>query len=204
MLTRGDSCGTITVSPAEWWIYPKKVTYNFGAGCKGKDGKFRAGELILNIGKVWEPNSVVSAEYKNYVEDTLKLDGKFTLTNNSVPGAANFNFKANDIKVTNKIGQTLSYNLDQTFKQVEGLNDWNWFNDAYDISGTASAILPDGKNIMLVNCFCLRKSNVCNWVQQGLGNLKIDNNLITVDYGGNVCDNDAVLTINGTKFPIKL
>jgi hypothetical protein len=201
---RGDSCGAITIAPLDWLTYPKTVIYDFGTGCKDWDGKLKTGKLILKISKLWEPNASVQVSYDNFTEDGVKIEGTFTFTNNSTFGTTNITFVADNIKITNKEGKVLSYNVRQNYKQIAGLNNWDWTDDVYDITGDISAVLSDGQKINWVINSALKKANTCAWVQAGTGTLKINGSDISVDYGANTCDNLATVTIDGVKYEIKL
>ncbi len=202
---RTDTCGTLSVTPLDPAVFPKVVTVDFGTGCTDGDGKFKSGKFILTIGKIWESNTEMSIQYDNYVEDGVKLAGKFTFGNLSTVNAGIFTIVAQNVTVTNATNASISYDAAETFTQVSGHPTWwDWSDDVYQITGNINAILSTGEFANWTIQTPLTKANNCYWVSQGTGILDINGLLIGIDYGSGSCDNQATATINGQVFPIAL
>jgi hypothetical protein len=198
------ACTAPTVTPADLTTFPKTVTSNFGTGCTDADGKMKTGKLTLKIGKFWETGSTIQAIFENYTEDGAKLDGSYSIINNSTFGVHNLTFVAENITLTDKTGKTIAYNIRQTHKQVGGMFNLDPFDDVYDVSTVMSSTLPDGTKFSWENTSPLKKTNTCWWIQKGTGTIKLGDTPMTIDFGNDTCDNDATLTIGGIVRMIKL
>jgi hypothetical protein len=198
------ACSAPTVVPADLITFPKTVTMDYGTGCTDSDGKNKTGKLMLKVGKFWETGSSIQAIFENYSEDGIKLEGTYSIVNNSTFGVHNLTFIADNIKITGTDGKTIAYNIRQTHKQVGGTFNANFFDDVYEITTEMSSTLPDGTKVSWASSAPLKKTNVCWWVQKGTGTIKVNDTPMTIDFGNDTCDNDATLTIGGIVHKIKL
>jgi hypothetical protein len=203
-LTTRGACTAPTVVPADLFTFPKTVTSDFGTGCTDIDGKSKSGKLTLKVGKFWEMGSTIQAIFENYSEDGVKLDGAYSIVNNSTFGVHNLTFLAENIKITGTDGKTITYDIRQTHKQVGGTFNNNFLDDVYDISTVMTGTLPDGTKVSWESTSPLKKTNVCWWVQRGTGTIKINDTPMTIDFGNDTCDNDATITLGGIVYKIKL
>jgi hypothetical protein len=198
------ACNLPTVVPADLFTFPKTVTKDFGAGCTDIDGKTKSGKMILKVGKVWETGSTIQVTFENYTEDGNKLDGTYSMINNSTFGVTNLTFVAENIKITDKDGKTVTYTLRQTHKQVGGTLNFDFFDDVYEISTQMSSTLPDGTSYSWSNTTPLKKTNICWWIQKGTGKIKLGDTEMGIDFGNDTCDNEATITVGGVTRIIKL
>ncbi len=204
LLTRGVVCTPPVVAPADLFTYPKTIAYDFGTGCQDADGKTKSGKFTLKVGQLLAIGATIEAIYDNYTEDGNKLNGKFTITNNGILGAVNMTFVAENITMTDKDGKTVAYNVRQTIKQVAGLANLDMMDDVYEVSNTIAGTLPDGTRISWQNTTPLKKANTCYWIQKGLALLKANDIPMVVDFGNDVCDNKATVTIGIKTYDITL
>ncbi|MCW5922273.1 MAG: hypothetical protein KIS77_08020 [Saprospiraceae bacterium] len=200
-----DRCGSITITPATPNAFPKVIAVDFGTGCTDNDGKFKAGKVILTVGKIWEPNSEVSIEYDNYKEDGASLSGKFTLQNKSTQNAGIFVVVAENVQAADANGFSIAYDAVQTFTQTAGHPTWwDWADDVYGITGSISSVLTNGETVNWTIQTPLVKANNCYWVSAGTGLLDLNGLPVAVDYGDGTCDNKATITVNGQTYQITL
>jgi hypothetical protein len=197
-------CGDPTVSPTNILTFPKTVTLDYGTGCTDDDGRARAGKMVLNVGKIWERNSVIQASFTNFMEERTKLNGSYTMTNNSTLGAINLSFVADNIVYTDEDGKTTAYTIRQTLKQIDGGRILNRRDDVYEISSSMTSTLADGTKTSWETTTPLLKANNCRWIQKGKVTIKMNNDTSVLDYGNGTCDDDATLTTNGVVKNIKL
>jgi hypothetical protein len=199
------TCGTITVTPADLKTFPKTVVVDFGTGCTDVDGKTKSGKVTMTVGKIWEPNSLVTLQYDNYSEDGVKLEGKFSFSNNSTLIAGVYQIKADKVKITDTNNESWTWSGVHDFKQTRGFASWwDWTDDVYDVIGNINVLFPNGETVTWNIDSPLVKANNCYWVSKGLGVLKLNGTDIQVDYGDGTCDNNAVITLNGKTINIKL
>lgn len=200
-----SACGSITVTPADLKAFPKTVVVDFGTGCTDVDGKNKSGKVTMVVGKIWEANSLVTLQYENYSEDGVKLDGKFTFSNNSSNVAGIYQIKADKVKITDANGESWTWTGVHNFNQTRGhASWWDWNDDAYDITGNIEVLFSNGQVVTWNISNPLSKANNCYWVSKGVGILKLNGSDIQVDYGDGTCDNTATLLLNGKTITIKL
>lgn len=200
-----SACGSITVTPADLKTFPKTVVVDFGSGCTDVDGKNKSGKVTMVVGKIWEANSIATLQYDNYSEDGVKLDGKFTFSNNSTNSAGAYQIKAEKVKVTDKNSESWTWSGVHNFTQTKGHPSWwDWSDDVYDITGNIDVLFPNGETVSWNINAPLAKANNCYWVSKGVGVLKLNGTDIQVNYGDGNCDNDAVMILNGKTINIKL
>jgi hypothetical protein len=204
VLQERGACTLPTVLPADLFTFPKTVTSDFGSGCTDLDGKLKTGKLTLKVGKFWETGSTIQAVFENYTEDGAKLDGSYSIINNSTLGVVNYTFAADNISLTSKEGKTVSYNIRQTHKQVGGFGNFDPLDDVYDIATVLTSTLPDGTKFSWENATPLKKTNACWWIQKGTGTIKVNDIPLTIDFGNDTCDDDATITLSGVVYKIKL
>jgi len=200
-----SACGAITVTPADLKTFPKTVVLDFGTGCTDVDGKSKSGKVTMVVGKLWQPNSLMTLQYENYSEDGVKLDGKFSFSNNSTASAGVYQIKADKVKITDANSETWTWSGTHNFNQTRGHDSWwNWNDDVYDITGNIDVLFPNGEVVTWNINNPLIKANNCYWVSKGVGVLKLNGTDIQVDYGDGTCDNNATLLLNGKTITIKL
>jgi hypothetical protein len=198
------ACADPTVLPADFFTFPKTVTLNYGTGCTDDLGRNKSGKMTLNVGKFWETGSVITANFENFMEDSTKLNGSYTFTNNSTLTTVDHVFAAQNIVFTDKMGRTTTYTINQRHKQVAGMGTFTPRDDVYEITTTLTSKLADGTTVNWQNTTPLKKANNCRWIQKGTGTIKVNNDISTIDFGNDTCDDDATLTTNGVVRNIKL
>jgi hypothetical protein len=197
-------CADPTVLPADFFTFPKVVTVNYGTGCTDDLGRNKSGKMTLNVGKFWQTGSVITANFENFMEDSTKLNGSYTFTNNSTLTTVDHVFAAQNIVFTDKMGKTTTYTINQRHKQVAGMGTLTPRDDVYEITTTLTSKLADGTTVNWQNTTPLKKANNCRWIQKGTGIIKVNNDTSTIDFGNDTCDDDATLTTNGVVRNIKL
>jgi hypothetical protein len=204
VLTRGVVCTPPVVVPADLFSFPKTISYDFGTGCQDADGKTKSGKLTLKVGQLLAVGATIEATFDNYTEDGNKVNGTFNIVNNGILGASNLSVVGENITMTYKDGKTGTYNVRQTVKQVAGLANLDMMDDVYEVSSNLTGTLTDGTRINFQNTTPLKKSNACYWIQKGLALLKANDIPMVVDFGDDVCDNRATVTIGITTYNITL
>ena len=202
---RSDTCGTLTVTPPDPFVFPKTVIVDFGNGCTDTDGKFKEGKVIMTVEAFWEPNAEIAVAYDNYSEDGVKIEGQFVFANLSTPTAAILRITAEDIKFTDPNNFTFAFSGNQTYTQIAGRPTWwNWHDDVYQVTGNIYSTLTNGETVNWLIQTPLEKANICNYVSKGTGILDINGLPVIVDYGDGACDNQGTLTINGQVYPFSM
>ena len=151
-----------------------------------------------------QPGSTIQAHFDNYSTDGTTMNGYFNIVNNGVLGMVNLTFVAENIKVTDANGKISTISIRQTHRQIGGAFNLNLQDDVYEITTIMTTTLADGTVVNWNTTLPLTKTNICNWVQQGTGILKLNGIPMLVDFGTGTCDNDATITLGTTVHNIKM
>ena len=175
----GGDCPTVTATP-DWQTYPRTVTIDFGDGCVGADGRTRKGQIKIEGSRNWT-NQGYDANGNITLSRTV-ADGRITY-----PDGTSATWESNGYLTQTAGGQT----------------PLNFFDNVFQITGSASGINREGVPFQVVIDDALVKDKICPWFVSGILTLTVDNVDVSVDYGSGNCDNRAVLTLpNGTKHDI--
>ncbi|RLD35579.1 MAG: hypothetical protein DRI83_06640, partial [Bacteroidetes bacterium] len=80
-----------------------------------------------------------------------------------------------------------------------------WWDDTYLITGSHNVVASNGTTLSATITLGLEFSLNCYWIKSGI--IELQHSLlplIELDYGPGTCDDDAIVTIDGTSYPIKL
>ncbi len=193
---RGPSCATITISPADPAVYPKTMTIDFGTGCTSSNGVTRKGKLIATLsGRIRTTGSVVGVTFDNYYVNNYKVEGNFSITNNSTGNGLNFTTQTTNGKVTYPNGTTwYNYAGTHTVVQTAGAGTITFTDDNFSVTGNSTT--TSGNNSLAVTISTpLVKNASCRNIVSGVQSFTYNNLSGTLNYGDGACDNQALLTI---------
>lgn len=210
----GYACLTITrerlAPPA---LFPVKITYDFGAGCVGRDGHFRKGKIVsIYTGRLVVPGSMATTTFLGYQIDSFAIGGTHIIKNLSTPNEFKYEVAVNNGNVTNvNNGKYRTRNALHIIKQVEGLGT-PFFprDDVFQINGGARGetnrpgyVVQWGRTILPSEPVIKRFT--CHWFVQGKVKIERSNAPTAIlDYGSGQCDNKATITVNGVTRVITL
>lgn len=220
-LTPVPRCFTVTVLHPNNTPFPVRIIVNFGStGCLGPDGRVRRGKIITDYtARLTVPGAVATTTFDGYYVDSLKVEGTHKVTNTSEPNANPAilrRYKAQVIngKLTKPNGNFVEWNSTKIFLQVEGLATPDFpRDDAFKIEGSANGMARRGNLIVrwesniiepLLRRFTCRHivKGKIRTVRVGLG--AQSQWVALLDFGNGICDNQAILTINGVPRQITL
>ncbi len=197
--TEGDACFTVTVTPKVWSEWPKTVTWDFGDGCVGKDGKTRKGKIIsVFTAPVFLTGAKVTTTFEGYQVNGYAISGTQEIENKSTPnnGLA-LSRKITDGRVTNTgTGVWHEIDADIDYAQVAGISTpLNFADDSYSLSGNIEGSSSYGFTWNTEATSPLIINVGCKWFGKGVLTLYWDTNPTpaTLDYGDGACDNKATL-----------
>jgi len=200
-------CTTITVLPADAATYPKTVTVDFGSGCTGWYGVTRSGSIVYTFsGKFKNPGSTVTAVFNNYKVNGYKLEGNYSITNNSsVSNGILFNSSVTNGKVTYPNGTWYTYSGTKTVKQTGGLLSSNYNDYVFAITGAHSYASYTGKTLTDSITTALVKQTTCKYISSGVVAFTYNGSINgTLDYGSGSCDSLATITVGSINKTIGL
>jgi hypothetical protein len=204
-------CATVSISPSGN-VFPKTVTITFPQNCTTYAGARIEGTVSLVIsGKVREAGTTVDFTLKDFKYKTFLFSGKYHLIFN---GGLSHTTTITDGVIVNSDGKTITYNATNNSTQIEGMattyktNPTTFLHDdVYEISTTGSGINTKGNNFTIQSKSPLVLKISCQWLTTGIIEITEDSTpsiKATLDYGDNVCDNQAVLTFNNLSRTISL
>ena len=202
----GGDCPTVTATP-DWQTYPRTVTIDFGDGCVGADGRTRKGQIVVEVtDNIINPNASRTATFESFYIDEIKIEGSRNWTNQGYDANGNITLSRTvaDGRITYPDGTSATWESNGYLTQTAGgQTPLNFFDNVFQITGSASGINREGVPFQVVIDDALVKDKICPWFVSGILTLTVDNVDVSVDYGSGNCDNRAVLTLpNGTKHDI--
>lgn len=195
--------------------FPLQIIIDFGAGCEGKDGHVRKGKIIAEYtGRLITPEKSASVTFDGFYIDSIKVEGKETITNTSATGNRQFTIDIAGAKLSKANGNFTAWNNHKIITQTDGINTPDFaLDDTFTIEGNSSGQFK--KNDILAAWQSsidspLIKKFLCRWIVQGkikttLGASSSNNQWVAeLDFGSGACDGNAVITINGSTQEISL
>lgn len=197
------SCATVTRDSVL-----HTVTYDFGTGCTGRDGKVRSGRVIVTYTGTgyFDPGSSWVVTFDNYYVNNRHLEGTRSVTNNGLNTAGNmtWSIQATNMRVTRPDGSWRSWDSQRTREMIAGYGDSLWTNDIYKVNGTASGTNSAGETFTSVITDLIRDHS-CRWITSGtIVNTPSNRPAMTIDFGNGNCDDEATVTRNGNTRTIHL
>ena len=200
-------CFTITVVPNIPHVFPKTVTIDFGNGCLGRDEKYRKGKIVsIYTNPMVIPGAKVSTTFVDYFVDSFKIEGTHITENTSISNMQGWKIQVIDGKVTNtNTNRWRKWNSTKNVLQTEGNGTPRFpLDDVYKITGNARGSNSAGHTWSSLVIDPLIKKFTCPWIVKGTVKLVRDGREALLDYGNGVCDNIAIIYINGIPHVIRL
>ena len=194
---RGNSCATVTLNNSDPDTYPKIMTLDFGSGCTGFDGLTRKGKIIATLsGRIRTAGTSITISFDNYSVNDFKLEGEFSITNNSGNSSLSFTTQTTNGKLTYP-GGTLYYTHsgNHTLTQTAGAGTASFLDDSFSLTGSGTTTSSLGNSLTVNITTPLVKKATCANVVSGVEQFTYNNINGTLDFGDGSCDNLALLTI---------
>lgn len=200
--------------------FPVKIILNFGInGCLGRDGHIRKGKIVTEYtNRLLYPGAMATTTFDGFYIDDTKVEGTYKITNTSPtittqPLTRKFTANVINARLIKPNGNYSEWNSRKEITQTEGTNTNLPIDDIFKIEGTASGKVKRGDLIVIWESSItepLIKKYSCRWIVKGKIRTVRANTLATdrwvgvLDFGAGDCDNQAIITINGTPHQITL
>jgi hypothetical protein len=197
--------------------FPMKIIIDFGNGCLGRDGHWRAGKISTEYtGRLIEPGSSATTTFDGFKFDSISVQGRYKITNSTAAGSnqRQFTIDIDDAKLTGPGGNYSMWSSHRVITQTEG-NGTPFLpqDDIFKIAGSSHGQVKHGDVIYAWKAEItepLIKKFSCHWISKGI--LKVRRETLsansqwaaTLDYGAGDCDYQATLTVNGVTHQIQL
>jgi hypothetical protein len=208
-LDSAGRCFKVTIEPRQPLVFPKTVVFDYGTGCKGRDGKIRRGKIItVYSAPMIVPGATATTRFDGFSVDSVKVSGVHISKNNSTSSVRIFTRRVENGKLIFSGGGVTIWNATHTNKQIAGLGTPGFpFDDEFEITGGAKGVFERAtKRIEWSRVIAepLHKTFKCRWIDKGVVHVTRGVNKSILNYGDGTCDNKAVITINGVKKEITL
>jgi len=199
-------CVTVTIDTLS---FPFTVTIDFGdENCQCNDGKWRRGKIhVEHNGPFWAVGTVITTTLEDYFVNDHQVIGTKIVTNQGRNTNNNPTWTVHvDGQIIKPNGGVITWVGDRMREWSEGHNTpFKWWDDTYMLTGSHNVIASNGSTLSATILQGLEFSLNCYWIKSGTIELQhSDLPLILLDYGAGSCDDDAVVYIDGTPYPIKL
>ena len=218
---RTVACPDVTIiRPTTPNNFPIKIILNFGLnGCLGRDGHFRKGKIITEYtNRLLYPGAIATTIFDGFYIDTIKVEGTHKITNTSPtittqPLSRQYTVDVIDAKLTKPSGNYSEWNSRYVITQTEGTNTNIPLDDIFKIEGIAHGKVKRSDLIVIWESSTIEpliKKYSCRWMVKGkirtvrANTLATDRWVAVLDFGAGDCDNQAIITINGTPRQITL
>lgn len=203
-----DSYPIITITPFDAVTWPKNITVDFGeTNYLCQDGRLRRGKIMLNTtGFYRQEGTVITITFDNYYQNNHKVEGTQIITNlgRNTENHLHYSVEINEGKITTPDNKVINFEENTTRTWIEG--EETFFapcDDVYNISGTQNGTSSNGINYTLSTATPLNVQACCKWIRGGILNVDIEGlETISINYGDNSCDQNAVVIINNIEYPI--
>lgn len=194
---KGNSCATVTLNNTEPNTYPKIMTIDFGAGCISTNGVTRKGKLIATLsGKIRTAGTTISVSFENYSVNGFKLEGAFSITNNSGGAGLGFTTQTTNGKITYPDGTTYyTHSGSHTITQTAGAGTPTFNDDVFSLTGSGTTTSSAGNSLTISITTPLVKIVECKNIVSGVQAFTYNSISGTLNYGDGTCDNLATLII---------
>lgn len=183
----------------------KEKTIDFGEGCELPNGHMLKGIIYMSYQKdMTALTKEISVSFQGFYVNDVNIEGTksvFRVRSNDSPQST-FNI---DIVVTWPDGSYASRVGVRLREWIEGYGSGNWGDNVFLITGNRTTTFRNGNIRVGEVVQALRRELVCNFLVSGIINLQRNNNTVTLDFGGGLCDNEALVTLpDGTTHVIYL
>ncbi len=201
-----SNCATITHDTIS---IPHTITVDFGpTNCLCGDGRYRRGQIICSYtGHYKDSGSVRSTTFNNFFVNYNQILGTKTATNmgHNSSNQSYFTVVVNGQIIKANSGGTITWNSNRTRTWIAGENTPAKLDDEYSITGSGSGTKANGNAYTVLIISPLIKALNCNWIKQGVMDITPSGKPVrSINFGTGTCDDQAVVTINGTNYNITL
>lgn len=185
----------------------KTVTIDWGnTNCDCNDGKQRRGKIVTTFtGSYYAQGTVITHTPVDYYVNNHHIEGSKTITNMGLNnnGQPYYNISINGL-VTLSTGEIVTYTSNRVRTFTAGFNTYlNFWDDEYDITGTANASVVNGDGYEAHTTAPLHVKVGCGYIMSGTLEITPTGKPVRViDYGPGTCDATFTITINGQTYTI--
>lgn len=179
------------------------INYDSTAGCLDSDGRLKKGKLLAVFNDEWDKTgSTIEITLQDYYVNNINYSGMVIATNNGNNSYSTSVVNGKCIDPT----WTIEYTSNSTVEQIAGADTpSDDLDNVFKFTGSASGVSRKGRKFTTNIVTPLTKRANCNWIESGVMEITPDSLAArSLNFGDGSCNNDAVITINGNNYDIKL
>ena len=203
--TVDGGCPTITIEKGENDGWPRTVTIDFGDECEAKNGRIKAGKVIIVKTAKWkEEGASRSVTFDNHYVDGALIEGNKQVVNNGKENGI-WSFSINSSVTLTLNGTTkVSRVAVKTREFIAGFDTPR--NKADDVIHVTSDVTVNrnGNTYTRKTTSPLEINGACKFIVAGVVEITKDGETISLDYGDGTCDSKATITKDGETKEIDL
>lgn len=192
--TRKSSVASCANRSVEDTADGKKVTIDFGDGCKGKRDKVFKGKIVITYVKN-DAGFSKSVSFDGFSVDDNTVEGSKLIE--KVKENANGNpqsTKTTNITITLTTGEVVTRKGTRVREKIEGSDTRNRGDDVVVITGNWETVNKEGETKKVTITTPLRREFACKYVVSGVVEIVKSGETFTLNYGDGSCDDSATLT----------
>ncbi|MFK5983067.1 MAG: hypothetical protein QM499_09145 [Flavobacteriaceae bacterium] len=197
-----SDCVTITITNENDITF---VDLDFGLGCELNNGITVSGIIHLTYGVPQNETRTINYSYENFFFNEKGIAGGGTIfrEHSNENGNPQSTIQKN-IEVTFPSGLIAIVNGNKVREWIEGFGSGTWIDNVYLITGSWTHEFNNGFFRSATVIEVLRREATCHYFVSGLVEVTRNETTGVLDYGDGICDNEAILTVNGEEIVIIL
>lgn len=176
---------------------------DFGTGCFDHDGRLKQGKLWVSyVSDYANSGGSLKVVPDNFKVNGIEYQGEVVLNNNG-------NYEFEQIITGGKClssNWTIEYEGTTTMVWLSGHSTpADPYDDVYQISENSNGTNRNGRSFLVETITPIIKKSDCKWISSGIIDIT-PSGLATrrIDFGNQVCDSLATITINGNTFNFEM
>lgn len=182
------------------------ITLDFGTSCELNNGAIVSGVILMEYGAIVEGTRTIDYSFQDFTYNGNGVTGGGEILREISNSNGNPSSTVNETIVVSfpNTAVTATRTGLRIAEWVEGIGSGTWLDNVYHINGNWNTTFSNGfeRNGEVVETL-VRKLN-CLYFVSGIIEVTQDGFTGSLDYGPGTCDNNAVVNINGTDYPIFL
>ncbi len=200
--TGGSGTRTVETSwDGDWKV--KTITYQNYVNRNSQFERVKNGKIVMRIlGNPLQSTFERRISFENFTINGNAIQGEKVIRKTST---YKYQISLTNGKVIFTDGTEYTREYTRTRTWSEGYNTpYNVWDDVYTLEGSSSGKNRKGNTYthQITNPLVVKMS--CRWIVMGTIEMAVDGASATLDYGNGECDNDAMVTVNGKTYAIKL
>jgi hypothetical protein len=197
---REDNIGCIDTIIVDTTAWPRTVLIDFGDdNCIGEDGRIRNGQILVTYsGRYRDEGTVITVTPQDYKVNGHELSGTKTITNLGAndQGLLHYSIVVDgQVTAPGNIWQT-SWESTRIRTWVSGSTTLTPWDDAYEITGSASGINRNDVPYTMSITTPLRAEIGCPWLVSGVVQITPEDlDARVVNFGSGDCNNGFTVTV---------